>query len=254
MRKMLTIGTLALASWAGSAQAHIGFGISSGFSIGFCGSGFSISSGLYLGSGWGCNSYYTPRIGWNDRGYCGTYYPSYRRSYRSCGPRYFTYPRPRYYRSSWDNCWSDAELSLPYRSDVVATHDKAPNRTSEIKDEVSSEDRTADAWDLLEQGKANQAQGFFALAAAKDPDNAQIKLGFALASAELGDHTRAAWSAGRAVGVDQGELAELELGDNASLLLADLLDELGSDERALASDLEAALRDLVTLPVLADRG
>lgn len=107
---------------------------------------------------------------------------------------------------------------------------------------------------MLERGKANQAQGFFALAAAKDPDNAQIKLGFALASAELGDNTRAAWSAGRAVGVDQGELAELELGDKASLLLADLLDELSTDDRALASDLEAAMPDLVTLPVIADNG
>ncbi|RNC81303.1 MAG: hypothetical protein ED559_05790 [Phycisphaera sp.] len=143
---------------------------------------------------------------------------------------------------------------MPYRNDVVATHDKAPNRAPEIKDEVSSEDRTADAWELLEQGKANQAQGFFALAAAKDPDNAQIKLGFALASAELGDSFRAAWSAGRAVGVDQGELAELELGDKASLLLADLLDELGTEDRALASDLEAAMPDLVTLPVIADKG
>lgn len=254
MRKLLKIGTLALASTAGAAQGDIGFGISSGFSIGFCGSGFSISSGLYLGSSWGCNSYYRPRIGWYDRGYCGSYYPSYRRNYRSYGPRYYSYPRPRYYRSGWDNCWSDAELSLPYRNDVVATHDRAPNRAPEIKDEVSSEDRTADAWELLEQGKANQAQGFFALAAAKDPENAQIKLGFALASAELGDNTRAAWSAGRAVGVDQGELAELELGDKASLLLADLLDELSTDDRALASDLEAAMPDLVTLPVIADNG
>lgn len=63
MRKLLKIGTLALASTAGAAHGDIGFGISSGFSIGFCGSGFSISSGLYLGSSWGCNSYYRPRIG-----------------------------------------------------------------------------------------------------------------------------------------------------------------------------------------------
>lgn len=251
MRKLLTISTVALASMAGSANADIGFGISSGLSIGFCGSGFSISSGIYLG---GRHGFYRPSIGWYDRGYCSSYTPRYRRSSHWGSPYRYSHPRARSYRNSWDNCWSDAELSAPYRSDVVATHDKAPNRATEIKDEVPSEERTTDAWKLLEQGKANQAQGFFALAAAKDPDNAQIKLGFALASAELGDTTRAAWSAKRAVGVDQGELAELELGDKASLLLADLLDDIQTDDSALAGDLEQAMPNLVTLPALADRG
>jgi hypothetical protein len=257
MRKLVMIGTIALASVAGTASADLGFHIGSGLSFGFCGSGFSISSGFSIGGhgyhrGYGHGyGYYRPSIGWYDAGSCGWDRPRYRSSYRHWDNGWNSYHRPRVNRRSRGDCWSDAELSAPVVDDVIATHDRKPNRAPEIKDEVSVEDRTADAWKLLEQGEANRAQGFFALAAAKDPDDAVVKLGFALASADMGDDVRAAWSAERAINVDEGELATLELGSEASVMLADLIDSLQSLDSDLAVDIEQAMPLLVTLPAIA---
>lgn len=261
MRKLVMVGVVALASAAGTASAGIGIHIGSGLSFGFCGSGFSISSGIHIGGhgyrhghwgGYGYrHGYYRPSIGWYDSGYCGWDRPRYRSNYRHWDSGWNSYNRPRVNRRDRSDCWSDAELSAPIVDDVVATHDRAPNRAPEIKDEVSVEERTADAWELLEQGEANRAQGFFALAAVKDPEDAVVKLGFALASAELGDAERAAWSAERAIGVDEGELATLELGDEASVMLADLLDSLQDSDSDLVANLEQAMPELVTLPAIA---
>ena len=49
MRKLLTIGTIALASAAGTASADLGFHIGSGLSLGFFDSGLHISSGISIG-------------------------------------------------------------------------------------------------------------------------------------------------------------------------------------------------------------
>jgi len=255
MRKLLTIATIALASAAGTASADLGFHIGSSLSFGFCGSGFSISSGISIGSyghGYGRGyGYYRPSIGWYDSGFCGGDRPRYRSNYRNWDSGWNSYQRPRNYRRDRSDCWSDAEVSAPLPDGVVATHDRQPNRAPEIKDEVSVEDRTADAWELLERGEANRAQGFFALAAAKDPDDAVVKLGFALASAQMGEDVRAAWSADRAISVDEGELASLELGDSASMMLADLLDGLDDTQSDLAALLEEAMPTLITLPAVA---
>ena len=131
---------------------------------------------------------------------------------------------------------------------VASTHDRPVNRTPAVTDTVAVDDRLTQAWDLLEKGEANRAQGFFALAAAKAPEDAVAKLGFALASAEMGDESRAEWSADRALAVDNGELAALTLGQNASIALADLLDAWQADGTDLSVRLEAAMPGVVTQP------
>ena len=86
------------------------------------------------------------------------------------------------------------------------------------------------------------------MAASKSPDDAVAKLGFALASAEMDDTSRAEWSARRALAVDEGELAELTLDEKASIALADLLDTWQADGLDFVADLEAAMPGVITQP------
>lgn len=248
MRKWLTLGAIGLAACAGSAQAHGGIHFGSGLSFGICGTGFSISSGIHIG-GWGHNHHhYRPRVGWYDSG-CDWGYPRHygytSRSYRQWDSGYYAPVRPRHARRYRSDCWSDAELSAPYPSDVIATHDLPPNRTpapsQEVKDEVPTDERIAKAWELLESGRLNQAQGYFAFAAAKSPENAEAKLGYALVSMRLGESERATWSAGRALELDEGALASLEFGTEAQMAFADLLTALEVEDDALAARLGEAV-------------
>ncbi|HED54738.1 MAG TPA: hypothetical protein ENJ00_11145 [Phycisphaerales bacterium] len=128
------------------------------------------------------------------------------------------------------------------------TRDAEPSRRVRRPDpkpvvvaEVSAEDRLADAWRFLDEGNAGRAQGYFALAASKDPNDARAKLGFALASAQLGDDARALWSAERAVRVDGGELATLDLSESCRQVLAGLIDRWNNDGKPIAGELSLAL-------------
>ncbi len=252
MNKLASIAALALVSAAGNASADIGFSIGIGSSFGFCGSGIGIYSGISIGSGWGC---YRPAYRWDDcgygyGGYSGGYQPRYyghSYGYRHYEPRRRSHGYSRGH-SGHRGGWSDAGFEAPQAVTIASTHDRPVNRTPAITDTVAVDDRLAQAWDLLEKGEANRAQGFFAMVASKAPDDAVAKLGFALASAEMGDVSRAEWSAKRALGVDEGELAELSLGENASIALADLLDTWQASGIAWAADLEAAMPGVVTLP------
>lgn len=254
MNKLASLAVLALAASAGSASADIRFHVGLGSSFGFCGSGIGFSTGISIGSFWGC---YRPTYSYWDGcgsswgGYTGWYSPRY--NYRA--PRYYTprrYSYPRYYRSNrWYNdyrCEVDVAEPLPAAITVASTHDRPVNRTPEVTDTVAVDDRLAQAWELLEKGEANRAQGFFALAASKAPDDAVAKIGFALACAEMDDTARAEWSARRALTVDEGELASLTLGDQASVALADLLDAWQADGLDFVADLEAAMPGAVTMP------
>lgn len=255
MNRIASALTLALASAAGSASADIGFSIGIGSSFGFCGSGIGFSSGISIGSHWGWHRpAYRPSYYWDDcRPYWGGY-SGWHRPYRSYGWHDRGYSRRHrghgwgYDRDDCDDRWSDAGFEVPAAMTVASTHDRPVNRTPAVTDTVAVDDRLAQAWELLEKGEANRAQGFFALAAAKAPDDAVAKLGFALASAEMGDTSRAEWSAGRALAVDEGELAGLTLGQNASVALADLLDAWEADGTDLAVRLEAAMPGVVTQP------
>ncbi|MCA9273664.1 MAG: hypothetical protein KDA31_11540 [Phycisphaerales bacterium] len=256
MNKLASIAAVALLASAGSASADIGFHVGLGSSFGFCGSGIGFSTGISIGSSWGC---YRPAYSYWDGcgtswgGYTGWYTPSWHHS----GYRHYT-PR-RYHRGHWrghdryrhsDRGWCEVDLGelLPAAVTVASTHDRPVNRTPVVTDTVAVDDRLAQAWELLEKGEANRAQGFFALAASKAPDDAVAKIGFALACAEMDDTSRAEWSARRALAVDAGELATLTLGDQASIVLADLLDTWQADGLELAADLGAAMPGVVTLP------
>lgn len=269
MKKLASLVVVAALASAGSANADIRFHVGLGSSIGFCGSGIGFSTGISIGSSWGC---YRPVYSYRDGcgtswgGYTGWYTPTWHSyGYRHYTPRRYhhRYDRHRGHdrRHGWghgrdrgrghDRGWSEVDLggSMPAAVTVASTHDRPVNRTPEVKDTVAVQDRLTQAWELLEEGEANRAQGFFALAASKAPEDAVAKLGFALASAQLDDTARAEWSARRALSVDEGELAELTLGDEASVLLADLLDAWQADGLDLAGDLEAAMPGVVTQPV-----
>lgn len=240
-----------LAVGAGSASADIDFHIGIGSSFGFCGSGIGLYSGISLGNHWGWHRPY---------------------GYRSYGYRSYGY-RPAWGYSHWgypvwhDDGWSsrshshrrrhhgghhghygDANIASPAAITVASTHDRPVNRTPSVTDSVAVDERLAQAWALLEQGEANRAQGFFALAAVKSPDDAEAKLGFALSTAMLGDTDRAEWSANRALSVDQGELADLALGQRASITLADLLDSWEAQGSDLTARFESAMPGAITQP------
>lgn len=253
MNKLASIAALSLVTAAGSASADIGFSIGIGSSFGFCGSDIGIYSGISFGTGWG---YYRPAYRWDDcgygyGGYSGWYQPRYyghHSGYRFYEPRRRSYRHSHGYSRGHRDGWCDTGHDAPHAVTIASTHDRPVNRTPAITDTVAVDDRLAQAWDLLEKGEANRAQGFFAMAASKAPDDAVAKLGFALASAEMGDVSRAEWSAKRALGVDEGELAGLSLGEHASIALADLLDAWQAEGLAWAADLEAAMPGVVTLP------
>lgn len=256
MNRLASVVTLAVASAAGTAAADIGFSVGIGSSFGFCGSRIGLSTGISIGSHWG---WYAPAsrpyTGWNDCGqYWGGYSGWYRPSRYGHDHGWGHYDHRRRHRGHHGHAghhhrWSDAGFETgPAAVTVASTHDRPVNRTPAVTDTVAADDRLAQAWDLLEKGEANRAQGFFALAAAKAPDDAVAKLGFALASAEMGDTARAEWSVGRALGVDDGELAGLELGQKASIALADLLDAWQASGTDLSARLEAAMPGVVTQP------
>lgn len=245
------ITAAALTAGAGTASADIDFHIGIGSSFGYCGSGIGIYSGISLGHHWGhyggwhrpyrhwsgCG----PSWGYSDWGYTGWHRPywdhsGYDRHYE---------PRRRHHRHS---DWSAAETTSPAAITVASTHDRPANRTPSVTDAVAVDERLAQAWALLEQGEANRAQGFFALAAVKAPDDAAAKLGFALSTAMLGDKDRAEWSANRALAVDRGELAGLELGQRASIVLADLLDRWQARGSDLTARFESAMPGVITQP------
>ncbi len=254
MNKFASIAAVALVSIAGSASGDIGFSIGIGSSFGFCGSGIGFYSGISFGTGWGHSrhSYRWDDCGYGYGGYTGWYQPrsyghGWGHSYRHYEPRRRSHGHYRGHSGSY-NRWCDSGSESPAAVTVASTHDRPVNRTPAVTDTMAVDDRLAQAWELLEQGQANRAQGFFAMASSKSPDDAVAKLGFALASAEMGDVSRAEWSAKRAISVDEGELAGLTLGQNASVALADLLDAWQASGLALASELEAAMPGVVTLP------
>lgn len=240
------ITAAALTAGAGTASADIDFHIGIGSSFGFCGSGIGIYSGISLGHHWGWHRPYRhwsscgPSWGYSDWGYNGWHRPSWGHSgyYRHDEPR-------RRHRRSSD--WCVTEAPSPAAITVASTHDRTVNRTLAVTDTTPATDRLADAWKLLEQGEANRAQGFFALAAAKEPGDAVAKLGFALSCAMMGDETRAEWSARRALDTDEGELAALELASSASIVLADLMD-IWAQDPDLVVRLEKAMPGVITLP------
>lgn len=257
MNKLASIAVIALAASAGSASADIRFHVGLGSSLGFCGSGIGFSTGISIGHSWG---HYRPAYRYNDcgtswGGYTGWYAPSWH-SYRHYTPRRYHrgYDRHRWhnrdYRRGHDRGWCEVDLGepLPAAVTVASTHDRPVNRTPEVKDTVEVTNRLAQAWELLVEGEAKRAQGFFAMAASKSPDDAVAKLGFALASAEMDDTPRAEWSARRALAVDEGELAELTLDEKASIALADLLDSWQADGLDFVADLEAAMPGVITQP------
>ena len=265
MNKLASVAVFAALASAGSASADIRFHVGLGSSFGFCGSGIGISTGISIGSSWGC---YRPAYSYWDGcgsswgGYTGWYTPTW----HSYGYPYYT-PR-RHHRSyghghshghhggghghghGHHGGWSQVDIDepMPAAVTVASTHDRPVNRTPAVTDTMAVDDRLAQAWELLEKGEANRAQGFFAMAASKSPDDAVAKLGFALACAELDDTARAEWSARRALTVDEGELASLTLGDQASVALADLLDTWQADGLDFVADLEEAMPGVVTQP------
>ncbi len=83
----------------------------------------------------------------------------------------------------------------------------------------------AGAWTDLARGNARSAFRVFSNAAARDLDAAEPKVGYALASAALGDHSRAAWAMRRALTTDPYALTEIRFDERVVRLIDRLAEE-----------------------------
>ncbi len=83
----------------------------------------------------------------------------------------------------------------------------------------------AGAWTDLARGNARSAFRVFSNAAARDLDAAEPKVGYALAAASLGDHSRAAWAMRRALTTDPYALTEIRFDER----VVRLIDRLAED-------------------------
>lgn len=81
------------------------------------------------------------------------------------------------------------------------------------------------AWTDLARGSTRSAFRAFSNAAARDLDAAEPKVGYAIAAAALGDHSRAAWAMRRALTTDPYALTEIRFDDRVALLIDRLAEE-----------------------------
>jgi len=149
----------------------------------------------------------------------GAHY-SYSKPYRTY--RYRSYSSPRYYGYSpyRSYSYSSSRYSPRYRSPAHSSrsyhHDRyvpftySPRHDSDA-DHIRQRDSSVTgvarrAWDTLGEGHDSRALDHFADLASAHPGDGLPKIGYALASAGLGDDSKAAWGMRRALRADPGAL------------------------------------------------
>jgi hypothetical protein len=114
-----------------------------------------------------------------------------------------------------------------------------PGATAPPAVEETSFTRTSRAWSLLERGDARAARRDFAVLALRTPEDTTPRVGFALASAMLGENETAIWSMRRAFEIDAAAVADLAVDGALARRLQSLIARYEAIAREPGSGTEA---------------
>jgi len=175
-------------------------------------------SHFYFGYG-GRNRHYG---GYYNRGLYD-YYPNYGYG-SSCGPTYpYNFSYPQYYSSPYAYSYPYSR----YNSYGSNTYPRVPalEYGSGYATPKQLTVSTEDGWKLLREDQPRAAFQAFSEEATANPEKGAPKVGYSLASAELGDLDRGIWAMRRALRIDPYSLQYIALGDEIRSRLGDLIYE-----------------------------
>lgn len=213
-------------------SAHFGFGYKDHYGFGY---GKHFRPGYSISFSFGSHHYPYYHKRSIRRGYvCYDYGFGYSFKYGGYYSSYYDYCPPVTYRD-YSSFYNVTYRTYNYYYPTT-TYSSAPTTYYSVAESATDQPH-AEGWSLLARGEARAAFRYFSQAASRNLDDGAPKIGYAIASAMIGDHRRAAWAMRRAFEIDPYSVGSISVDQGLYTQLDRLAEEYAKRaDRARSAD------------------